>query len=103
MRRFYLIWSVVVLSLCLASSLIAQAPVKTGSPAATTATVPALDDLDKAWVQNVMLAQQLANKDCQGLESVKAFMTLQADIVKKIEGRHPGFKADLAKGVLVAK
>jgi len=99
MRRFYLIWSVLVLVGCLVSTLIAQAP----APAKPAVAAPALDDLDKAWVQNVALAQQLANKDCQGLDSVKAFMALQADIVQKIEARHPGFKVDLGKGVLVAK
>lgn len=91
MRRFYLTLAVGTLSLC-AAAVFAQAP-----------KPPVLDDLDKAWVQNVVLAQQLANKDCQGLESVKAFLALQADIVKKIEDRHAGYTVDLGKGVLVAK
>ena len=91
---------VLVYGLVLTGGLLAQqAPTAPASPAAT---VPALDELDKAYVQNVVLARQLANTACQSLESVKQYNAILEDVTKKIAAKHPGFTVDWSKNVLAA-
>lgn len=122
-RRFFFLWCVFVLSFCvIATVLAAQAPAPfhvdcymgcggptlyaqapAGPAKAAPAAGPALDELEKAWLQNVILAQQLANTQCQGLESTKQFVTVKNDVTAKVEAKRPGFTMDWATGQLTAK
>lgn len=80
-------------------SLWAQAP----AAAPSASSVPALDDLEKAWLQNVILSQQLANSACQALDSVKQYQSIRTDVQTKIETKRPGWTLDWATGLLMAK
>lgn len=101
MRRFFLLWSIVCLSFCVVATIVAA---QSAAPVGVKgATVPALDELEKAWLQNVILAQQLANTQCQALDSVKQFTTVRNDVTAKVEAKRPGFTMDWQTGLLVAK
>ncbi len=80
----------------------AQAPA-----AATTAqakpVAPALDETELLMVQLVVARAQIAQGECNGLESMKSFNATKAEVVKRIEAKHVGFTIDLQTGKLVAK
>lgn len=103
MRRFFLGWFIImVLSLGVVATIgAAQTAAPTGVKGAAAA--PALDELEQAWLQNVVLAQQLANTQCQALDSVKQFTTVRNDVTAKVEAKRPGFTMDWTTGKLVAK
>lgn len=123
MRRFFCLWSMFLLSFCIVATVLAaqapapfhvdcymgcggptlyaQAPATTGVKGAAVA--PALDELEKAWLQNVILAQQLANTAIQALPEVKQFNAVRADVTAKIDAKRPGWTMDWMTGTLVAK
>lgn len=80
----------------------AVAPPATGSAAPAPATL-ALDELDHAYLVVVALTEQIASSECNRLESAQRYQNTLADVVGKIEARHPGYTVDRAKGLLVAK
>ena len=61
----------------------------------TAPPVPAVatpkDELVDAWLDTAKLAAQLANSQCQQLDSVKQFQRVQAETAKKVEARLPGY------------
>ena len=69
-----------------AASLMAQQP--------TTSPEPTKDELAIAWLETAKLAAQLANTQCQQLDSVKQFVALQATTTKRIEARLHGYTVD---------
>lgn len=84
----------------------AMATPKPGVLVTTTPTPPLaspqLDEQEKNWLTIANLSEQLAYSECQRLESVQRFNSTLADVLKKIEERHPGYTIDRAKGALVA-
>lgn len=77
------------------------APWRQSAPQAPTPAI--FSDLERAWLDNVALANQLAVVQCQALESAKQFNALRAEVLQKIEARHPGFTVDWQKQELVPK
>jgi hypothetical protein len=98
-------YSVLVLVLVLVGlgGLTSSAQAPAAKPAAAAPAVPAMDDLDKALVDNVVLARQLANSACQALDSVKQYQAVLANSVTKIEAKHPGYTLDTNTGLLMVK
>lgn len=101
MRRFYLVWALVVFCSCFSVLILATQAPAPAKPAA--AVLPALDELEQAWVKNVILAQQLANSQCQALDSVKQFTAIRTDVTAKVEAKRPGFTMDWTTGLLAVK
>jgi hypothetical protein len=92
------------LVLGIALSLSAQAPAPAAqAPATAAATAGSLDDVDRMLIQIVSLQAQLANCQSEQLESMKQFSATRAEVVKRIEAKHPGFTIDLQTGKLVPK
>lgn len=91
----------------LAAAIAAMAQTPSSAPAVTPPPVavaaPALDELDRSYLQIAALSEQLAYSECQRLESVQKFNATLTDVLTRIEARHPGYTLDRAKGVLVAK
>lgn len=71
------------------------------APAAAKA--PALDKEDALTVQVVTLAAQLANSQCQALDSVKQYTGLLAEANAAIEAKHPGLRMDWTSAKLGPK
>lgn len=80
----------------------AQAPAAP-APAAQAATPPALDETESLMVQLVIARAQVAQSECNSLESMKNFNGTKAEVVKRIESKHAGYTIDLSSGKLVAK
>jgi len=97
MRRFYGVWAVLVLSVCLMAAVLAQAP------AAKPAAGPALTEDDRLIVQAIATVATLANADCQGLDSVKRYQQQLSQVNTRMETKYPGFRIDWGSGTLIAK
>jgi hypothetical protein len=63
---------------------------------------PQLDELDRAYLQIVELAREVATVQCQGLESSRRYQATVRDALAKIEERHPGYTLN-ERADLVAK
>ena len=67
------------------------------------ASAPQFDELDVARLQAVQIAAKRANEACQGLEAVREFNELRAQVQGQIEARYAGFTLDWAAFKLVPK
>jgi hypothetical protein len=74
------------------------AQVPAAAPAAPTLNE---DDVTLLTTLNVLL--QVANRDCQGLDSVKAYNTQRTAVLTRIEAKYPGYTLNANGAGLVAK
>lgn len=85
----------------MALTAFAQAPV--APPAAVASGAQGvLDDTDKLLIEIVSVRAQLANCQAEGLDSMKSFNATRAEVIKRIEEKHPGYTLDV-NGKLIAK
>lgn len=85
----------------LALTAYAQAPA--APPVATASGAQGvLDDTDKLLIEIVSVRAQLANCQADELDSMKQFNATRAEVIKRIESKHPGYTLD-ASGKLAAK
>lgn len=79
----------------------AQAPAAPQVVATPTAPTP-LDDTERLMVEVLTVRAQLAQCQSESLESTRQFSATRAEVLRRIEAKHPGFTLD-STGKLVAK
>jgi hypothetical protein len=78
------------------ASLVLGFVISAAAQAPAPVAAPPQDELVTAWIDTAKLAAQLANSQCQQLEAVKQFQRVQADTLKKVEARMPGYTVNWA-------
>lgn len=102
MRRL-VIALIVVLQFPLATSAQQPQPAQAVAQAAAPVQPPALSDEDTLLLSTLKLLLQTANRDCQGLESVKAYNQQRSAVLAAIEKKYPGYVVNEDGTALVAK
>lgn len=94
----------IVIGLSLGSMAVtAIAQTAPGAPVATASGAQGvLDDTDKLLIEIVSVRAQFANCQADQLDSMKSFNATRAEVIKRIEEKHPGYTLD-ANGKLAAK
>ena len=65
--------------------------------------IPAYDADDRLIVQQLVTIGQLANADCQALDSMRVYLAMLAQVTARLEEKYEGFSFDRSTGGLRAK